>query len=94
MANFTTTSYQDVLQSSMGQNGAVLLTANVTLNGNYKCIVPIGDVTLTSIDCNMTYNNTSTQVTAANIGTLEDGKPFFANIASVRLATGKAYVYA
>lgn len=86
------TSYQDVIQSSIGANGVRLIVPGTTVTGEFKAFYPVEDSTLTSIVCDVLYNNTSTQATVGQIGTIYQGIPLLANITSINLATGKGYL--
>ena len=88
------TSFQDIIQSSMGANGVRLIVPGVTVTGEFKAFYPIEDSTLTSIICDVLYTNTSTQATVGQIGTIKEGQPLLCNITSINLASGKGYLFA
>ena len=72
-------------QLEVGELGGVLVTGTGANTGNYGCLVPLEDITFTSITINVTGTFTGV--------TFPKGVPIFGIITAFQLASGKVIAY-
>lgn len=81
----------DVLISSMGLKGGILVTDTTAITGKFRAIKAITDCTFTTLTTPLiTKNGETTAVTGADWGTLSSGDTILTEITACTLATGKA----
>ena len=81
----------DVILSSMGVKGGILVTDTTAITGEFRAVVAITDCTFTTLTTpNVTKNGTVTAATGADWGTLTAGNQILTKITACTLAGGSA----
>jgi len=83
----------DVILTSMGQKGSVLVTDTTAITGAFRTIQVITDCTFTTLTSDITKNGIVTASTGADFGTLTAGTVIYGKFTAITLATGKVILY-
>lgn len=84
----------DVVFSTMGLKGGILVTDTTAITGEFRALKVISDAAFTTLTTpNLTKNGTVTAVTGADWGTLSENSVIETKITACTLSSGKVLLY-